>query len=218
MDQKALDDAYDQLVYAPNRDQVHKRNMFNSDRVRARLGAPKRLAYGAEADRAARSVRDHRSRTRRSTCSSTAAPGGRARSKDYAFLAEMYRARRRALDRRSTSTASRAPRAICCRWPIRCGARVAWVYKNAKSFGGDPNRIYVSGQSSGAHLAGMRRDHRLEGLRRAERHREGRAALLGHVRPQAGAAVEALATTSPSPTRARRSCRRSAISTGSTAR
>ena len=31
---------------------------------------------------------------------------------------------------------------------------VAWVYNNAKSFGGDPNRIYVSGQSSGAHLAG----------------------------------------------------------------
>src|SRR5205085_1112590 len=43
MDQKALDDAYDQAVYAPNRDQVHKRNQFNSDRVRARLGAPKRL-------------------------------------------------------------------------------------------------------------------------------------------------------------------------------
>ena len=48
MDQKALDDAYDQMVYAPNRDQVHKRNMFNSDRVRARLGAPKRLAYGSK--------------------------------------------------------------------------------------------------------------------------------------------------------------------------
>jgi len=46
MDQKALDDAYDQMVYAPNRDQVHKRNVFNSDRVRARLGAPKRFAYG----------------------------------------------------------------------------------------------------------------------------------------------------------------------------
>ena len=48
MDQKALDDAYDQFVYAPNRDQVHKRNMFNSDRVRARLGAPKRHAYGSK--------------------------------------------------------------------------------------------------------------------------------------------------------------------------
>ena len=47
MDQKALDDAYDQAVYAPNRDQVHKRNVFNSDRVRQRLGAPKRLAYGS---------------------------------------------------------------------------------------------------------------------------------------------------------------------------
>src|SRR6186997_2154901 len=48
MDQKALDDAYDQFVYAPNRDQVHKRNMFNSDRVRARLGEPKRHAYGSK--------------------------------------------------------------------------------------------------------------------------------------------------------------------------
>jgi arylformamidase len=32
---------------------------------------------------------------------------------------------------------------------------VAWVYKNAASFGGDPNRIYISGHSSGAHLAGV---------------------------------------------------------------
>src|SRR6201995_4290811 len=48
MDQKELDDAYDQAVYAPNRDQVHKRNVFNSDRVRQRLGAPKRLSYGSK--------------------------------------------------------------------------------------------------------------------------------------------------------------------------
>jgi arylformamidase len=32
---------------------------------------------------------------------------------------------------------------------------VAWVYRNARSFGGDPDRIYVSGHSSGAHLAGV---------------------------------------------------------------
>jgi arylformamidase len=32
---------------------------------------------------------------------------------------------------------------------------VAWVYKNAKEFGGDPERIYVSGQSSGGHWVGV---------------------------------------------------------------
>jgi arylformamidase len=32
---------------------------------------------------------------------------------------------------------------------------VVWVYKNAKEFGGDPERIYVSGQSSGGHWIGV---------------------------------------------------------------
>ena len=32
---------------------------------------------------------------------------------------------------------------------------VAWVYSNAPRFGGDPTRLYVSGHSSGAHLAGV---------------------------------------------------------------
>ena len=78
MDQKALDDAYDQRVYAPNRDQVHKRNMFNSDRVRARLGAPKRLAYGRKTIEQL-DLFATGSRTRRSMSSSMAARGARAR-------------------------------------------------------------------------------------------------------------------------------------------
>jgi len=32
---------------------------------------------------------------------------------------------------------------------------VAWVHRNAQSFGGDPNRIYITGHSSGGHLAGV---------------------------------------------------------------
>ena len=38
----------------------------------------------------------------------------------------------------------------------RAGCRaIAWVYRNAASFGGDPERIYVGGHSSGAHLAAV---------------------------------------------------------------
>lgn len=29
----------------------------------------------------------------------------------------------------------------------------AWIYKNIRQYGGNPNRLYISGQSSGAHLA-----------------------------------------------------------------
>jgi len=32
---------------------------------------------------------------------------------------------------------------------------VAWVYRNATRFGGDPNRLYLGGQSSGGHLAAV---------------------------------------------------------------
>ena len=32
---------------------------------------------------------------------------------------------------------------------------VAWIYRNARRFGGNPDRLYVSGHSSGAHLAGV---------------------------------------------------------------
>ena len=46
MDQQALDDAYDQTVYAPNRDQVAKRRVANSEKARMVIGAPQRVAYG----------------------------------------------------------------------------------------------------------------------------------------------------------------------------
>ena len=32
---------------------------------------------------------------------------------------------------------------------------IAWVWRNAASFGGDPDRLYIGGQSSGAHLAAV---------------------------------------------------------------
>jgi arylformamidase len=32
---------------------------------------------------------------------------------------------------------------------------IAWIYKNAESFGGDPARIFIGGHSSGGHLCGV---------------------------------------------------------------
>jgi arylformamidase len=158
MDQKALDDAYDQLVYAPNRDQVHERNMFNSDRVRARLGEPKRLAYGSKPVEALDlfSPLPQAGKGREGAPINVFIHGGawRARSvKDYAYQAEMFvRAGAHWIgldfDGVEGTNGDLLPMADQVR------RAVAWVYKNAKSFGGDPERIYVSGQSSGAHLAG----------------------------------------------------------------
>src|SRR4051794_21297862 len=49
LDQKELDDAYDQSVYAPNQRQITGRYVTNSEAVRARIGA--------DTDRRARSLR-----------------------------------------------------------------------------------------------------------------------------------------------------------------
>ena len=35
----------------------------------------------------------------------------------------------------------------------QCRSAVEWAVRNAASFGGDPNRVYISGHSSGSHLA-----------------------------------------------------------------
>ena len=152
MDQKALDDAYDQFVYAPNRDQVHKRNQFNSDRVRARLGQPKRIAYGptpieqfdlfaTDKPNAPINVFIH---------------GGAWRQRevrDYAFMAEMFvRAGAHWIGLDFTGVDKSNGDLLPMADQVRRG--IAYVHKNAKSFGGDPDRLYVSGQSSGAHLGG----------------------------------------------------------------
>src|SRR5215813_11641392 len=50
MDQKTLDDAYNQAAYAPNMDLILNRIAAASETTRKILGAPHRLAYGASED------------------------------------------------------------------------------------------------------------------------------------------------------------------------
>ncbi|MGI8894366.1 MAG: alpha/beta hydrolase [Casimicrobiaceae bacterium] len=153
MDQKELDDAYDQSVYAPNMQQVLRRGARNSELVRERLGAPKRLTYGptpiegldlypAKAANAPINVFVH---------------GGAWRvglAKDNAHHAEMLvnaGAHLVVLD--FNNVVETGGNLMTMADQIRRG--VAFVYKNAKSFGGDPERIYVSGHSSGGHWVGV---------------------------------------------------------------
>ncbi|HEY7167103.1 MAG TPA: alpha/beta hydrolase [Candidatus Binatia bacterium] len=152
MDQKELDDAYDQSVYAPNQAEVAKRRAAASARAIQRI-SPQRIAYGPTEIEKLDIYKSKR----------TNAPinifihGGawrNGRSKDHAFPAEMFTAAGAdfvVLDFVAVQDAGGSLMPMAQQ--VRRG--IGWVYKNAASFGGDPNRIYISGHSSGAHLAGV---------------------------------------------------------------
>ncbi|HEV8674276.1 MAG TPA: alpha/beta hydrolase [Methylomirabilota bacterium] len=153
MDQKELDDAYDQSVYAPNLQQIIGRYATNSEGVRARLGAPQRHAYGSTVIEAL----DVYPTKRPDAPINIFIHGGAWRAglaKSYAFLAELFvRAGAHFVAPDFAWVQDVGGSLMPMAEQVR--RSVAWVYRNARSFGGDPGRIYVSGHSSGGHLAGV---------------------------------------------------------------
>jgi arylformamidase len=152
MDQQALDDAYDQTVYAPNRDQVGKRRIANSEKARAVLGAPQRVAYGpSEIEKL------DIYRTQRPNAPVNIFVHGGAwranRAADYAFLAEPFVTAGGHFVVLDFTNVDDAGGSL---FPMVEQVRraVAFVYRNARSFGGDPDRLYLSSHSSGSHLGG----------------------------------------------------------------
>ena len=153
MDQEELDDAYNQLKYAPNMQQILARFAANSAVTRARLGEPRRLAYGGapneQFDLFAAPVANA------PVC--VFVHGGAWRqgeARNVAFLAETFvgaGAHFAALDFDNVVTTDGDLTPIA----DQVRRAVAWVYANASSFGGDPRRLYVCGHSSGGHLAGV---------------------------------------------------------------
>ncbi len=153
MDQVELDAAYDQSAYAPMIAQIQKRFASSSETTRNRLGAPKRFAYGptpiegldvfpARTAHAPIFVYVHGGRWLRGS------------ARDYAYPAELFvnaGVNYVVLDFIHVDEANGDLRTMADQ--VRRG--IAWVYKNAASFGGDAKRFYIGGHSSGGHLAGV---------------------------------------------------------------
>ena len=152
--QAELDAAYDQAAYQPNIQQLRDRWASNSERTRTRIGPPLRRAYGPSeieqldifrteaAAPAPVLVFVHGGAWRAGSARIYAAPaemliraGAHYVVPDFAWVQDVGGS--------LLPIADQVRRAI------------AWVYRNAASFGGDPNRLYLGGHSSGAHLAAV---------------------------------------------------------------
>src|SRR5262245_40591158 len=152
LDQQELDEAYDQRVYAPNQPNITERRNWNSETVRSVLGEPLKLSYGrAEIEK----IEVYKSNRPNAPVNvyihGGAWRGGRAAQN--AYIAETFvkaGAHFAAVDFYNVEETKGDL------FPMvdQCRRAVAWVYKNAASFGGNRDRIYLTGHSSGAHLGG----------------------------------------------------------------
>ncbi len=151
-DQAGLDAAYDQTVYATNRDQLYRRWDALSDGVRSRLGRPERFSYGPSAaehldvfccaqSHAPIVVFVHGGAWRKNPAERFAFPaehvvaaGAHYVVVEFAGIEELGGELRPMVDQ------------------VR--SALAWLYVNAEHFGGDRDRILIVGHSSGAHIAG----------------------------------------------------------------
>ncbi|HJY78797.1 MAG TPA: alpha/beta hydrolase, partial [Burkholderiales bacterium] len=153
MDQAELDDAYDQSVYAPNGRQISARNATNSELARQRLGPPRRAAYGpSEIEKLDIYIARRANAPINLFIHGGAWRGGNAR--DFGYAAEMFigaGAHFVVPDFVKVQDAGGSLFAMV----EQVRRAVAWTYRNAASFGGEANRLYVSGRSSGAHLGGV---------------------------------------------------------------
>ena len=153
MNQKELDDAYSQFIYAPNIGRVIDRYDTNSKLVRNRLGEPLKFAYGTEAVESL----DVYPTTKTDAPVHIFIHGGawqQETSESYAFPAELFV---NAGIHYVVPNFSWIQDAGDSLYPIvaQLRAAISWVFENAGKFGGDPDQIYLSGHSSGGHLAGV---------------------------------------------------------------
>lgn len=152
--QDELDAAYDQTAYMPHIQQLRDRWHSNSARTRARIGPPLRRRYGPSAVEELDIFR---------TAAPAPAPvfifihGGAWRAGSacqYSAPAEMFVRAGAHYVAPDFVTVQDAGGSLFPMAEQVCRA-IAWIYRDAASFGADPERVYVGGHSSGAHLAAV---------------------------------------------------------------
>jgi arylformamidase len=152
MDQHELDESYDQSVYAFNQQHITDRRSERNEVVLKLLGKPDRVAYGA-----AEIEKVDIYKTRRANAPVMIYVHGGAwrngRSAQNAYLAEPFVKAGAHFINVEFNNVGETDGDIGV-MVEQCRRAVAWVYRNAASFGGDPNALYLSGHSSGGHLAG----------------------------------------------------------------
>ena len=153
LDQTALDAAYDQTVFAPNFAQIIKRMATNSALMRQRAGDPQVFTYGvspvermfyypAKNANAPLHIHVHGGAWRQ------------RKAEDVAFPAEIFNNAGigfAVFDFTSVDETSGDLKPML----VQVCTGLAWLVHNAHKLGGNPDRLYVSGFSSGAHLAGV---------------------------------------------------------------
>jgi arylformamidase len=157
MDQQELDDAYDQIVYAPNRDQVGKRRLANSAAALLRIGKPERFAYGPTPIEGLDVYRTGKPNAPVAIFVHGGAWRNGAAS-EFTCLAEPFvdiGANFVVLDFTNVDAGGGSL------FPMVEQVRraVGWVFRNAEKFGGDRNRLHLISHSSGSHLAGCTVTH-----------------------------------------------------------
>lgn len=152
-DQEELDAAYNQKFYQPHTEAVNSRLSSLSFDLRLRRGYPERVAYGGGPDEAM----DIYKAPQAGGPVFVFIHGGiwlYLDASSAGFAAEML------LDRGAHFVAlDFAPvnelDGDLGRMADQVRRGIAWVVKNAESFGGDPSRVYIGGHSSGGHLAAV---------------------------------------------------------------
>jgi len=149
-DQAELDRQYDQRVWAPDGAVTIRRYTEDTDRAKKSLGEPKVFAYGPTPAE----TLDLYSTKAANAPIHVYVHGGAWRllsKQDSGFAAETFvraGAHFIALD------FALIPAVTLPDMVAQVRRAIGWIYRHAPEFGGDPNRIHVSGHSSGGHLAG----------------------------------------------------------------